>query len=92
MATLPKSQPGKQRNASPSPVSAATAKTHLLALLDQVDHERTPITITKRGRPVARLEPIRSSPRKVEFGFLKGRIQIHGDIVAADPEPWDSDQ
>jgi prevent-host-death family protein len=40
-------------------VGAYEAKTHLPRLLDEVAGGRT-ITITKHGRPVARLVPVRS--------------------------------
>jgi len=41
-------------------VSAFDAKTHLSALLHDVEHGNE-ITITRHGRPVARLVPVRES-------------------------------
>jgi prevent-host-death family protein len=43
-------------------VGAFEAKTHLSRLLDQVERGET-ITITRHGRPVARLIPIAGSSR-----------------------------
>jgi prevent-host-death family protein len=45
-----------------SEVGAFEAKTHLSQLLDQVERGET-ITITRHGRPVARLIPIAGSSR-----------------------------
>ena len=46
------------------------AKTHLAALVDQVQEEGT-IVLTRRGKPVAELRPVESKgPRK--FGASKG--------------------
>jgi prevent-host-death family protein len=44
-------------------VGAFAAKTHLSHLLDQVERGET-ITITRHGRPVARLIPIAGSSRE----------------------------
>jgi prevent-host-death family protein len=45
-----------------SEVGAFEAKTHLAHLLDQVERGET-VTITRHGRPVARLIPIGGSTR-----------------------------
>lgn len=54
-------------------VSASEAKTHLLRLLDEVEHG-TIFTITRHGRPVARLVPERDQ-RQVEIDQAVARIQ-----------------
>jgi len=55
------------------------AKTHLTALLDRVEHGEQ-ITITKHGRPVARLVPVKRSDQERRreaiarlLAFRKGR-------------------
>jgi prevent-host-death family protein len=77
---------------SRDPVAAAKAKTHFLQLLDEVERDRRPITITKRGRVVAQLIPA-SEPQPISafdqvFGSMKGSIKITGDIVSPDWESW----
>ena len=74
------------------PIAAAQAKTHFLQLLDQVEQDGQPITITKRGRIVAQIVP---APRHQEvsvfdqiFGRSKGQIKVLGDIVSPDWESW----
>jgi len=81
-------KPAAQR----APVAAAKAKTHFLQLLDEVDRDRQPITITKRGRVVAQLvpaaEPASISAFDQVFGSMKGSVKILGDIVSPDWEAW----
>jgi len=103
MATLPKPHPA---SATPKPgkrsglattrlnteqtVAASAAKTHLLELLDQVNTRRKPVTITKRGRPVARLVPIEYPSPVSIFGCMKGTFKITGDIVGPEPDVWEA--
>lgn len=53
------------------------AKTHLSRLLDRVA-EGEEVIIAKSGRPVAKLVPVGTEPRKP--GRLKGRIRIGADF------------
>lgn len=73
-------------------ISATKAKARLLELLDTVSIRRTPIVISKRGKPVARLVPIEEPPQGPLFGRMKGSVTILGDIVSPDPEAWDSER
>lgn len=60
-------------------IAAAKFKQHCLSILDTVDEEG--ILITKHGKPVATLKPVKS-----EFGSLigafKDKIKIKGDILS----------
>jgi prevent-host-death family protein len=69
-------------------VAAGRFKAECLALLDRVEHTREPIVVTKRGRPVAELVPVRTRRRP----SLRGSVTIHGDIVAPMLGPWDIDR
>lgn len=75
-----------------SSVAAAQAKAHFSELLAQVEHDRKPILITKRGRVVAQLvpapeeKPISNFDRI--FGSMRGTVRITGDIVSPDWEAW----
>jgi prevent-host-death family protein len=79
------------RTAPREPIAAAKAKTHFLQLLDEVERDRNPITITKRGRVVAQLIPVAASKLSAleqMFGRTKGMMTITGDIVSPDHEFW----
>jgi prevent-host-death family protein len=71
-------------------IAAGEFKTHCLSLMEQVKNQHRRFVITKRGKPVAQLVPIDDKPTPV-FGFLKGHVQIKGDIVAPTGESWDAD-
>ena len=93
MASLPKppaSLPSRKPRRYPKSVPATTAKTHLLALLDTVSRDRSPITITKRGHPVATLNPVGDQSRKPLWGCMKGTGTITGDIVGPEPDVWEA--
>ncbi len=64
-------------------VNIHQAKTHLSRLLERVVQGEE-IVIAKSGRPVARLVPIRSEPRRP--GRLKGKIRMADDFDAPLPE------
>jgi len=67
-------------------VGAGEFKTHCLGLLDEVAASRLPLTITKRGMPVARLEPI-GGVRPL-FGALRGTVAARDDLIEpAAPPP-----
>lgn len=70
-------------------IAAGVFKTQCLALLDEVDRERKEIVVTKRGRPVARLVPVRPEPADI-FRRLKGTGRIVGDILSTG-ESWEAD-
>ncbi|MEO8098063.1 MAG: type II toxin-antitoxin system Phd/YefM family antitoxin [Acidobacteriota bacterium] len=62
-------------------VSATDFKAKCLALLDEVNETGGSVTITKRGKPVAILQPAPQKARKTTRGMFAGQIEILGDIV-----------
>jgi len=81
---------GTRARALPDTISAAEFKARCLELMDTVASTGATVTVTKRGRPVARLSPVRD-PAGPGLGFMKGRIRILGDIVSPIDEAWDAD-
>ena len=67
-------------------VAAAKFKEQCLTLLDRVDPEG--IVITKHGKPVAKLIPLRNDAAEL-IGSLKGKIRIKGDISSTGLD-WDA--
>ena len=71
-------------------VSAFDAKTHLSQLLHEAEQGRT-ITITRRGKPIARLVPMEAERESLEpegiverfeeiRGRVKGRVEVRALI------------
>jgi len=72
-------------------VPAGKFKSHCLAMMDRVQESGEPLVITKRGKPVVKVMPIRENPEDI-FGFLAGKIEIMGDIInTVPPEDWESE-
>ncbi len=71
-------------------VNATEFKAKCLKLLDEVDKGEV-ITVTKRGRAVATLQPIKSKEWKSPAGMWAGKVEIVGDIVNFETTPlWNA--
>jgi prevent-host-death family protein len=68
-------------------IPAAKFKEQCLSILDHVDEEG--IVITKRGKPVAKLIPIRTESAEL-IGKLKGRVKVKGDVLSTGLE-WNAE-
>ncbi len=60
----------------------------LLALIESLPPEG--ILVTKRGKPVARVLPVRK-PGKGLIGAMANRFEIRGDILSTG-EAWDAER
>jgi prevent-host-death family protein len=67
--------------AAMSEVPATEFKAKCLELMDRVAEKSESFTITKRGKPVARLVPVRTE-KSSPFGALRGMAWEIGDIVS----------
>jgi prevent-host-death family protein len=65
-------------------VSATEFKAKCLALLDEIDDRGGTILITKRGRPLAMLAPVKKRRLKSPEGAWVGKVRIVGDLASAD--------
>lgn len=61
------------------------AKTQLSRIIDRAAAGED-IVISRNGKPVARLCQLGPVPRTIEFGVLKGRIEVASDFDALLPE------
>jgi prevent-host-death family protein len=66
----------------PRTIAAGEFKAKCLALMDEVQTKRSPLTITKNGKPVACLVPAPFAGEDPIFGFMRGKGKITGDITA----------
>ena len=70
-------------------VSATEFKAKCLAYLDEIEQHGGPITITRRGRPVAVLGRAKQARWKSPANSLAGKVEIVGDIVSDMADLWD---
>ena len=68
-------------------ISASAFKATCLKLMDDIARTGREVVVTKRGEPVVRISaaaPHGESP----WGFLRGTIVRHGDVVVSDEAHW----
>lgn len=70
-------------------IGAGEFKAKCLGLLDEVARTGRPLTVTKRGRPVARVVAPKK-PAKRRGAPLEGSVVYEGDIVSPLDEPWEA--
>ena len=75
-------------------IGAAEFKAHCLRILDEVERSGEPITITKRGKPVAEVTPVAKKERKSIFGCMKGSVlkSERPFDPAVDPDEWEANR
>lgn len=70
-------------------IAAGEFKAKCLKLMDQVQESGEEIVITKRGKPIAKLVPVKDElPKRAGLGCMKGTVKILGDIVGPNFEEW----
>jgi len=72
-------------------IPAGEFKAKCLGLLDEVQRQRKEIVITKRGKPVAKLVPVKEDRTESFIGSMQGTMEIVGDIISPIGEKWDAD-
>lgn len=74
-------------------IGSAEFKASCLKIIDQINRDKQPVTITKRGTPVARLSPIGETDRKGSIiGAMKGSVLRYDDpfAPAAETSDWNA--
>ena len=73
-------------------IGAAQFKAHCLRILDEIERSGEPVTITKRGRPVAEVKPVGRKGRRSIIGALKGDMYRFDDpFTPAYDGPWNAE-
>jgi len=70
---------------------AGEFKAKCLRVMEDVRKYRTPVVITKKGKPVAKLVPADEPPKSI-FGCMADKVQIVGDVespVLPPIQEWD---
>jgi prevent-host-death family protein len=70
-------------------VPAGEFKNRCLKLMDQVHKDGIPITVTKRGKPLVRLTPIRGERQRPD---LKGTIVYEAKDIFSTGESWEAER
>ena len=66
-------------------------KAHALKILDQVSRTKESVVVTKRGKPLAEVVPIRKADKDAEPGKLSDTLVFEKDIVSPlGEEIWDA--
>jgi prevent-host-death family protein len=72
-------------------IRASEFKAKCLAILDEVNETGEPVTILKRGHPVARLLPALKEQGGYPQETLQGTIRFLGDVIepVLPPDAWE---
>ena len=73
-----------------SVIAISQFKSHCLEIIEKLQSNRQSIIITKRNKPIAKVEAIMDSTKASLFGILKGKAEIKGDILESIEEKWDA--
>lgn len=73
-------------------IAAGKFKAQCLKLMDQVQASREEVVITKHGKPVAKLVPFENNSSTSLLGYLKGTVEVVGDITTPLEEVWEVDE
>jgi prevent-host-death family protein len=76
----------------PDTIGAGEFKAHCLRLIDEVSRTGRPLTITKRGKPLAKLMPVEEKPPEWRsiYGFMEGTCKTVGDLLAPLDVEWEA--
>lgn len=72
-------------------ISVTEFRAHCLSLIDGVAAGQSPLTITRHGRPVARVVPIEPNQPADLFGVMRGSATEAGELVSPVGEAWVAD-
>ena len=58
---------------------ASAFKARCLKVMEEIQETGEPVIVTKRGKPVVKVIPIRPEKDDI-FGYMAGKVKIVGDI------------
>jgi len=81
-------QPKRSRSGPASAtISASVFKATCLELMDEIARTDADVIVTKHGRPVVRVSAVQAQVAS-PWGFIRGSVVSHGDIVSPDDALW----
>ena len=63
-------------------------KARCLEIVNKLKDNNDSVIITKRNKPIAKIESIQDPSKKSIFALLKNKAEIKGDIVESINENW----
>jgi prevent-host-death family protein len=79
-----------KKQPSAETVSASELKARCAEVIDRVANDLRPVTVTKRGKPVARIVPIEPEGTKSLVGYARGRLKVTGDLLEPIDVDWEA--
>jgi len=71
-------------------IAISQFKSHCLEIIDKLQTNKESIIITKRDKPIAKVEAITTISKISLFGLLRNKAEIKGDIIDSINEKWDA--
>ncbi len=62
-------------------IQVSKFKAQCLRLLEEVNQTGESLTITRKGQPLAVINPVTVTKTRVNFGIAKGTAKIKGDLI-----------
>jgi prevent-host-death family protein len=76
------SMPAKRENPARR-IAISEFKAKCLSLLEEVSQTKTPLRVTRRGKPIADVVPASSEPQEGNWlGSMSDSLEITGDVVS----------
>ena len=72
-------------------IGAGAFKAKCLNLLDEVEKKHVQLIISKHGKPVARLVPVKEKKFSL-YGCMRDSVSVQFDIVSGTNERWNADE
>ncbi len=73
-------------------IAVGEFKAKCLKIMDAVQTTRNPVTITKRGKPIAVLTPYPEETPTPLFGRMKGRVKMTDALIEPTGLLWEAEQ
>ena len=73
-------------------ISATEFKAKCLQMMDDVQLYKKEITITKHGKAIVKLVPLKTKKEDPLFACMKGRGTIVGDIISPIDVEWNAEK
>ena len=70
-------------------ISISHFKSHCLEIIKKLETSNDTVIITKRDKPVAKIEAIEHTKKIPLFGMLKNKAKIKTDIVQSIEDLWE---